>query len=206
MVALPCRFCSRAASPLTSATDVVIIAIACMALNILVGYTGLRVIRSWRLASAWARMPRRSHSGTGFPARSCRLACSRSLSSSSAAVLIAFLVLRRRGVYFSLLTLAFSALCYAVAFRWTALTGGENGLGGVSRASWLGVDLDRPWVYYIARRARSASRVVLAARRASTARPSERVLVAHPRKRAARRFVGYPRALQADRLRAVARC
>src|SRR5205814_45487 len=61
---------------------------------------------------------------------------------------IAFLVLRRRGVYFSLLTLAFSALTYAIAFRWTAVTGGENGLGGVTRTSWFGVDLENGWVYY----------------------------------------------------------
>ena len=59
---------------------------------------------------------------------------------------IGFLVLRRRGVYFSLLTLAFSALVYSVAFRWTAFTGGENGLGGVTRASWLGADLENPLV------------------------------------------------------------
>ena len=41
-------------------------------------------------------------------------------------ILVGFLVLRRRGVYFSLLTLAFAALTYAVAYRWTAFTGGEN--------------------------------------------------------------------------------
>src|SRR3546814_9048310 len=45
------------------------------------------------------------------------------------ALLVGLLILRRRGVYFSLLTLAFAALCFAVAYRWTALTGGENGLG-----------------------------------------------------------------------------
>ena len=34
------------------------------------------------------------------------------------------LILRRRGVYFSLLTLALTAMIYSVAFRWTAVTGG----------------------------------------------------------------------------------
>ena len=61
---------------------------------------------------------------------------------------IGFLVLRRRGVYFSLLTLALSALVYSVAFRWTAFTGGENGLGGLTRANWFGADLENRWVYY----------------------------------------------------------
>ena len=59
-----------------------------------------------------------------------------------------FLVLRRRGVYFSLLTLALSALVYSVAFRWTAFTGGENGLGGLARANWFGADLENRWLYY----------------------------------------------------------
>ena len=65
-----------------------------------------------------------------------------------ASMLVGFLVLRRRGVYFSLLTLAFTALTYAVAFRWTAFTGGENGLGGVTRAVWFGANLENPWLYY----------------------------------------------------------
>ena len=44
--------------------------------------------------------------------------------------LVGFIILRRRGVYFSLLTLALAALTYTIAFRWTAVTGGEDGLGG----------------------------------------------------------------------------
>src|SRR5207244_13442696 len=31
---------------------------------------------------------------------------------------------------------------------WTAFTGGENGLGGVTRAVWFGIDLENPWLYY----------------------------------------------------------
>ena len=43
------------------------------------------------------------------------------------------LILRRRGLYFSLLTLAFTQLFYEIAFQWTDVTGGENGLQGMSR-------------------------------------------------------------------------
>ncbi len=42
-------------------------------------------------------------------------------------------VLRRRGLYFSLLTLAFSQLAFEIAYKWTDLTGGENGLQDVPR-------------------------------------------------------------------------
>src|SRR4029077_6278339 len=58
------------------------------------------------------------------------------------------LILRRRGVYFSLLTLALTALLYAIAYRWSEFTGGESGLGGVTRSGVLGVDLERDWTYY----------------------------------------------------------
>ncbi len=43
------------------------------------------------------------------------------------------LILRRRGLYFSLLTLAFTQLFYEIAFQWTPVTGGENGLQGMTR-------------------------------------------------------------------------
>jgi ABC-type branched-subunit amino acid transport system ATPase component/ABC-type branched-subunit amino acid transport system permease subunit len=63
-------------------------------------------------------------------------------------LVIGFLVLRRRGVYFSLLTLAFTALTFYIVFRWTSFTGGENGLSGVRRHSILGLPLDDPRVFY----------------------------------------------------------
>src|SRR4026209_596200 len=59
-----------------------------------------------------------------------------------------FLLLRRRGVYFSLLTLALAAMLYAVAFRWTEVTGGENGLGGITRPTLLGLNLESSTNYY----------------------------------------------------------
>jgi ABC-type branched-subunit amino acid transport system ATPase component/ABC-type branched-subunit amino acid transport system permease subunit len=62
--------------------------------------------------------------------------------------LVGFLVLRRRGVYFALLTLAFTALLYYVAFRWTAFTGGENGLGGFARPALLGLRIDDQLLFY----------------------------------------------------------
>jgi len=132
---------------MTSATDVVIFSIACMALNILVGHTGLVSFGhgAWFGVGAYAAALAQRHWFPGSIAWPSLFALAFLVAAS---MLIGFLVLRRRGVYFSLLTLAFSALTYAVAFRWTTFTGGENGLGGVTRAVWLGVDLANPWVYY----------------------------------------------------------
>jgi branched-chain amino acid transport system ATP-binding protein len=63
--------------------------------------------------------------------------------------LVGFVILRRRGVYFSLLTLALAALTYTIAFRWSNVTGGEDGLGGLKRGSIAGVSLDNALNYYI---------------------------------------------------------
>ncbi len=51
--------------------------------------------------------------------------------AGAAAAMIGFLSLRRRDVFFALLTLAFAELLYFVALQWRTLTGGDNGLRGV---------------------------------------------------------------------------
>jgi branched-chain amino acid transport system ATP-binding protein len=53
--------------------------------------------------------------------------------SLALAAVIALIILRRRGLYFSLLTLAFSQIAFEIAYKWTGVTGGENGLQGVPR-------------------------------------------------------------------------
>src|SRR3954468_20488720 len=131
---------------LTSATDVVIFAIACMALNVLVGFTGLVSFGhgAWFGLGAYAAALAQRH---WFPGSMLWPALFALAFLIVAGVLIGFLVLRRRGVYFSLLTLALTALTFSVAFRWSTFTGGESGLGGVTRATWLGVALENAWVY-----------------------------------------------------------
>jgi branched-chain amino acid transport system ATP-binding protein/branched-chain amino acid transport system permease protein len=132
---------------LTTATDVVIFAIACMGLNILVGHTGLVSFGHgafFGLAGYAAALSQRHW----FPGDIVIPVLFALGSVMLFAFLAGFLILRRRGVYFSLLTLALSAMLFAIAFRWTAVTGGESGLGGVVRPVVLGVDLGRPWIYY----------------------------------------------------------
>ena len=53
-------------------------------------------------------------------------------------------------MYFSLLTLALAALVYTIAFRWTEVTGGEDGLGDLKRGSLGPINLDDALVYYVA--------------------------------------------------------
>jgi len=69
--------------------------------------------------------------------------------STLVGVVVGYLVMRKRGVYFSLLTLAFTQLFFYVCFRWTTLTGGENGLAGITRPErFMGLDLNNDYIFY----------------------------------------------------------
>jgi branched-chain amino acid transport system permease protein len=50
-----------------------------------------------------------------------------------AALVIGFFCLKATGTAFLMLTLAFSQMVYAVAHKWTSITGGSDGLAGVAR-------------------------------------------------------------------------
>src|SRR5207249_5998517 len=78
---------------------------------------------------------------------------------------------------------------YAIVFRWTSFTGGESGLGGVTRASWFGLDLENRWVYY-AVVAVIGLAVVVALRRFHRS-PIGTVLVAIRENEQRAQFVGY---------------
>jgi len=100
------------------------------------------------------------------------------------------LILRRRGVYFSLLTLAFTAMIFYIVFRWTSFTGGENGLGGIKRGLLLGIDLDNQTVFYVA-----VSLLVLLIAQLMwriVNSPFGRVLVAIRENEQRARFAGFP--------------
>jgi ABC-type branched-subunit amino acid transport system ATPase component/ABC-type branched-subunit amino acid transport system permease subunit len=113
------------------ATEVVIYALYGIAFNLMLGYTGL--------VSFGASL----FFGTGsYIATLTALHISQNIFLGLAlavlltivlSLLLGLLILRRRGIYFALLTLAFTQLFYEIAFHWTSVTGGENGLQGVLR-------------------------------------------------------------------------
>src|SRR3954447_5735100 len=132
---------------MTSATEVVTYALACMALNILVGHTGLVSFGhgAWfGLAAYAAALIQRNLMADSFFGPTIAGV----LIVSVLAAAFGFLILRLRGVYFSLLTLALSAMLYSISFRWTEVTGGENGLGGITRPTLLGFNLESSTHYY----------------------------------------------------------
>jgi branched-chain amino acid transport system permease protein len=65
------------------------------------------------------------------------------------AVPIGLLAIRRTGIYFAMVTLAFAQTLYYLANKWRGLTGGENGLQDVPR-SLPGYDVSQPFRFYYA--------------------------------------------------------
>jgi branched-chain amino acid transport system ATP-binding protein len=146
LLALPAAMMALGLS-ITTATQILCLAIAALGLNMLVGFTGLTSFghSAWFGIGAYAAGISQVHWFKG------QIVLPLLFSVAFVAVLsllVGALILRRRGVYFALLTLALSALTYSVAFRWTALTGGEDGLGGLSRGGVAALPLDNANVYY----------------------------------------------------------
>jgi len=74
------------------------------------------------------------------------------LFSGIVAIGIAWVCTIATGVSFSMLTLAFAQLLYAIAFKWTAVTGASDGLAGIPRTPGpfgMTVFQDRTGFYYL---------------------------------------------------------
>lgn len=116
--------------PLSKLTEIVIYVLYGLGVNMLVGYTGLVPFGAsvfFGCSTYFVAIFMLRTGGNEVVALGVAV-----LGSLLLALLLGLLILRRRGLYFSLLTLAASQIAFEVAFKWTALTGGENGLQGVS--------------------------------------------------------------------------
>ena len=129
------------------ATVVVILGLAAMGLNLLVGTTGLVSFghSAWFGIGGYAAALAQRY---WFQGQMWLPLLFSLVFTATLAAVVGFLVLRRKGVYFSLLTLALCALTFAVSFRWTALTGGEGGLGGIERGALGPWNLESHAGYY----------------------------------------------------------
>ncbi|HEY7675993.1 MAG TPA: ATP-binding cassette domain-containing protein, partial [Candidatus Methylomirabilis sp.] len=133
------------------ATEIEIFVLLGLGFNLLLGYTGLVSFGHGAFfgIAAYAGSLAQIHlvQGVGVPIL---------VGVAAGALLgaiIGFLVMRKRGVYFSLLTLAFTQMLFSIVYRWTSVTGGENGLGGVERPAVAlpllgGLDLGDAMTYY----------------------------------------------------------
>ena len=118
------------------ASRLLVIGLAAMATNLLVGHTG---VNSFGHAAYF-----------GLGAYATGLTLKYLMPSTPTAfvmgvvvgtlggMLIGALIVRLRGIYFALATIAFGQVFYFIAFRWNSVTGGDNGLRGFQR---LAIDL-----------------------------------------------------------------
>jgi branched-chain amino acid transport system permease protein len=115
--------------------EIMVFAIVVLGSNLLLGFTGLMSFAqggSFGLGAYVAGLSR-VHLDAGLLAV---LAASASAGALAAAA-VGWIAIRRHGIYFVMLTLAFAQLFYFLAYAFPGITGGENGLQGVTRpAAW----------------------------------------------------------------------
>jgi branched-chain amino acid transport system permease protein len=133
------------------ATQIIIFGLLALGFNILYGYTGLLSFGHAAFFGLGAYA-----AGILLVRTHCSIWASIGMGlavSTLGAVLLGFLCLRRRGIYFALLTLAFAQMLYYTAYTWVSLTGGEPGLRNIPRpaleiAGIFSVDIYTPTRFY----------------------------------------------------------
>lgn len=114
------------------ATRVVVLGLAAMALNFLLGFTG---VLSFGHAAYFGLGGYGVAMTLRYLAPSTALAIVVGVAAGTlAAAVIGALISKLRGVYFAMVTIAFGQVFYFVTFRWNSVTGGDDGLTGWSRA------------------------------------------------------------------------
>jgi branched-chain amino acid transport system permease protein len=118
------------------ASRVLIYALAAMGLNLLLGFTG-------GLSFGHAAYFGLGAYGVGlmlkYETHSLFLALGvGTLVGGLAATLLGPIAVRRRGIYFSMITIAIGQMFYFIAIRWNTLTGGYDGLSGFARPKFAG--------------------------------------------------------------------
>ncbi|AYD03926.1 branched-chain amino acid ABC transporter ATP-binding protein/permease [Neorhizobium sp. NCHU2750] len=112
-------------------TQIAIYVLYALGVNILIGYLGL-VPFGASLFFGCASYAVALTLGKSMPNEILALVACIVFSVLLAAI-VGAVILRRKGLYFSLITLACSQVASEIAFKWTDLTGGENGIQNVPR-------------------------------------------------------------------------
>ena len=117
-------------------SQVLVLALAAIALNFLLGFTGVLSFGHaafFGLGSYGAGMTIRYLLPSTLAGIGVGIA-----AGTVAAAAIGALIVRLRGIYFAMVTIAFGQVFYFIAFRWNSVTGGDDGLSGWNR---LPIDL-----------------------------------------------------------------
>src|SRR5256886_13583502 len=129
------------------ATEIWIFAIFGLGLNLLLGYTGLLSFGQATFFGSAAYV-------AGWLLKHYAINVFLALGTgvfvgAASAALVGYLCVQRSGLYFIMLTFALNQLFYFVAYQWTSVTGGEDGMPGIPRPAFLGIDFREPLPYYV---------------------------------------------------------
>ena len=145
------------------ASQILIAAVFALSLNLLVGHCGLTSLGHAAYLglaayfSAWFSLRLGLGQLTTAP---LALAC-----TTLAAALLGLVALRASGLGFLIITLAMGQVLWGLAFRLASVTGGDNGLSGLTRPEPFGLDLGgaTPFYYFTLAIAAAAGPIVGAA-------------------------------------------
>jgi branched-chain amino acid transport system permease protein len=122
-----------------------------MALNLIFGYTGMLSFGQatfFGLAAYTAGLMM-IHWQASLPA----VLVAGTLVGALAAAVLGYVCIQRVGTYFIMLTFGFNQMFYFIAYKWTSLTGGDDGLPGIPRPPLgigpLSIRLDTSVRYYV---------------------------------------------------------
>lgn len=124
-----------------------IYALVALGLNILTGLTGLVSLGQAGIFAigAYAAAILSTRFGFGFiPSM-----LSAAVFSAAFGALLAYPTVRVRGVYLTVITIAFGLIVENVAIEWSSLTGGTNGISGIPNAAVFGVTLEETGYFFV---------------------------------------------------------
>ena len=132
------------------AMDILCWGLFAISVDLLLGFTGLLSFghAAFWGGSAYCTGLIATHWGVPFPVA----VLGGAVFSMLIAWPIGYLSVRRTGIYFAMVTLAFAQMLYFIANQWRDVTGGENGLQGIPK-SFFGIELvetDSFYFYYAA--------------------------------------------------------
>src|SRR5699024_6508131 len=129
-------------------SEILILAIFALGLNILVGYTGLISLGHaafFGIGGYTAALIAHHFSSSLFTTLGLAI-----LGSLIVAAILGIFVIRVTGFYFLMLTLALSQMIYSYIYQATGLTGGSNGLSGIPSPAIGGFAFDSPiFIFYL---------------------------------------------------------
>ena len=116
------------------ATQVLVYGLFALGFNLLYGYTGLLSFGHAAYFGLGAYGAGITLAKLGWHSVWVALAIGVAAAGVGGAI-VGFFALRRRGIYFAMLTLAFAQLFYFIAFHLADVTGGDDGLRGIPQLS-----------------------------------------------------------------------